>query len=197
SGFPLTPALALVSRPGTPQTFFAGTRGSGLWKSADAGSTWTPSSQGLSDSYVSAIAIDPSATTTLYAGTSHPYDRPNSQPIHNSADGGATWTQTSLDAQGFSITAIAVNSAKTSQVIGVSHGAFGFFQSLDSGKTWSSVSTDVNCGGVNGVFFDASGSTMCLAGGYGVCRSTDAGKAWTVTSVAPLASVETFVIDPA
>ena len=197
SGFPLAPVLALASRPGTPQTFFAGTRGSGLWKSADAGATWTSSSQGLSDSYVSAIAIDPSATTTLYAGTSHPYDGTNSQRIYKSVDGGATWTQTSLDAQGFSITAIAVNPAKTSQVIGVSHGAFGFFQSLDSGKTWSAVSTDVNCGGVNGVSFDASGSTMYLAGGYGLCRSTDAGKTWTVSSVATLASVETLVIDPA
>jgi photosystem II stability/assembly factor-like uncharacterized protein len=195
TGFPLAPALALVSRAGIPQTLFAGTRGAGLWKSSDGGATWTSSSQGLLDSYVSSIAIDPSAIATLYAGTSHPYDGSNSQRIYKSTDGGATWTQTSLDAQGFSITAIAINPAKTSQVIGVSHGALGFFQSLDSGKTWSAVSTDINCGGVNGVFFDSSGSTTYLAGSSGLCRSTDAGKTWTVSSVETLASIETLVID--
>jgi photosystem II stability/assembly factor-like uncharacterized protein len=166
-----------------------------VWKSTDSAATWSASSQGLSDSYVSSIAIDPSVPSTLYAGTAHPYDGSNSQRVYKSTDGGASWSQTSLDAQGFSITSIAINPAKTSQVIGVSHGAFGYFQSLDSGKTWSTVNTDINCGGVNGVWLDPSGSTEYLSGSFGLCRSTDGGKTWIVSSPAPLASVETLVLD--
>ena len=196
SGLPISPVLALASRPGTPQTLFAGTRGAGLYKSSDSGATWTASSQGLSDSYISSIAVDPSVTTNLYAGTSHPYTGSNSERVFKSTDGGATWTQTSLDAQGFFITGISINPGKTSQVIAVSSGAGGYFQSLDSGKTWGTVTTDVTCGGVNGIFFDPSGATTYLAGTAGLCRSTDAGRTWTLSTVAVLASVETLWIDP-
>ncbi|HKA36872.1 MAG TPA: hypothetical protein VKH43_08635 [Thermoanaerobaculia bacterium] len=196
SGLPVVPILALASRSGTPQTLFAGTRGTGVYKSSDGGATWTASSQGLADSYVSAVAVDPSATSTLYAGTSHPYTGSNSQRVYKSADGGATWTQTSLDAQGFSITSISVNAAKSSQVIAVSAGATGYFQSLDAGKTWNPVNSDVNCGGVNAVFFDASGATTYIAGTSGLCRSADGGKTWTLSTVDVLASVRTLWIDP-
>ncbi len=196
NGLPVAPVAALVTRPGSPQTLFAGTRGAGLFKSVDGASTWTASALGLADSYVSSIAIDPSASSTLYAGTSHPYNGTNSQRVFKSVDGGATWTQTSLDAQGFSITFLAVNPARTSQVIGVSQGSIGYFQSLDAGKTWSTVATDTACGGVNAIFFDSSGSTEYLAGNFGLCRSTDGGKTWTVTPVALLASVQTLSIDP-
>ena len=196
NGLPASPVLALVSRRGTPQTLFAGTRGAGLYKSSDGGASWSPSSQGLSDSYVSAVAVDPSTTATLYAGTSHPFTGSNSQRVYKSTDGGATWTQTSLDAQGFSITAISVNGGKPAQVIAISRGAIGYFQSLDSGRTWSAFTTDAACGGVNGVFFDASGNTTYLAGTSGLCRSTDAGTTWTLSPVAILASVETLWIDP-
>ena len=196
NGLPVAPVVALVSRPGSPQTLFAGTQGAGVFKSADGTATWTASAQGLADSYVSSIAIDPSAPSTLYAGTSHPYDGTNSQRVFKSADGGGTWTQTSLDAQGFSITSLAINPAKTSQVIGVSQGAIGYFQSLDAGKTWTAFATDPNCGGVNAVFFDPSGSTEYLPGTSGLCRSTDGGKTWIVSPVAILASVRTLLMDP-
>ncbi len=196
SGVPVAPVVALVSKPGSPQTLLAGTLGAGVLRSTDGAASWAASAQGLTDSYVSSIAIDPSSPSTLYAGTSHPYDGTNSQRVFKSSDAGATWTQTSLDAQGFSITSLAINPARTSQVIAVSQGALGYFQSLDSGKTWSSVSTDATCGGVNAVFFDASGSTTYLAGTSGLCRSTDGAKTWTVSNVATLASVRTLLIDP-
>ena len=196
NGVPVAPVVALVSRPGSPQTLLAGTRGASVLKSTDGGASWTASAQGLTDSYVSSIAVDPSSPSTLYAGTSHPYNGTNSQRVFQSSDGGATWTQTSLDAQGFSVTSFAINPARTSQVIAVSQGALGYFQSLDSGKTWSTVSTDPNCGGVNAIFFDASGSTTYLAGTSGLCRSTDGAKTWAVSSVALLASVRTLLIDP-
>jgi photosystem II stability/assembly factor-like uncharacterized protein len=164
-------------------------------KSTDAGGTWSPSAQGLNDSYIASIAVDPSSPSTLYAGTAHP-DTTQSERVYKSIDGGATWSQTSLDGQGLFLTSLTINPAKTSQVIAVSQGNFNYFQTLDAGKSWSTVSTDASCGGVNAVFFDASGATTYLAGTSGLCHSTDGGKTWTVSPVAVLSSVNTLLIDP-
>jgi photosystem II stability/assembly factor-like uncharacterized protein len=138
--------------------------------------------------------VDPTNSLTLYAGTDHSSSA--SQRVFKSTDGGGTWTQTGLDAGQFPITFLAVNPANASQVIAISENALGYFQSLDSGKTWKPVTTDSSCGGVNTIFFDPAGSLLSVGGTTGLCRSSDGGKTWTLTPVGPLASVETFLIDP-
>jgi hypothetical protein len=66
----------LAVAPITPTTIYAGTHGGGvlhgdgLFKSTDGGATWNAFSTGLPNNVdVSALAIDPLAPTTLYAGT--------------------------------------------------------------------------------------------------------------------------------
>ncbi len=194
SGLPVAPVSALASRPGTPRTLLAATLGGGVFKSTDGGGTWSASAQGLTDSFVSWIVVDPTNSLTLYAGTDHSSSA--SQRVFKSTDGGGTWTQTGLDAGQFPITFLAVNPANASQVIAISENALGYYQSLDSGKTWKTVTTDSNCGGVNTIFFDPAGSILSVGCTTGLCRSSDGGKTWTLTPVGPLASVETFLIDP-
>jgi Sortilin, neurotensin receptor 3,/BNR/Asp-box repeat len=194
NGLPIAPVSALASRSGNPRTLLASTLGSGVWKSTDGGATWTSSAQGMTDSFISSLVVDPSNSLTLYAGTND--SGASSQRVFKSADGGATWTQTSLDAGQLPITFLAVNPANASQVIAISENALGYFQSLDAGKTWSTVTTDSSCGGVNTIFFDSAGSTLSVGGTTGLCRSGDGGKTWTPTPVGSLASVETFLIDP-
>ena len=194
NGLPIAPVSALASRPGSPRTLLAATLGGGVWKSTDGGGTWISSAQGLTDSFISSLAVDPSSSLTLYAGTSH--SGTSSQRVFKSTDGGATWTQTSLDAGQNLITFLAVNPANASQVIAISESALGYYQSLDAGKTWSTITTSSNCGGVNTIFFDPAGSILSVGGTAGLCRSSDAGKTWTLTPVGSLSSIETFQIDP-
>src|SRR5438105_15781824 len=66
----------LVIDPSTPSTIYAGevpfngTGGAGVFKSTDAGNTWSSASTGLpNDIGVQTLAIDPSTPGTLYAGT--------------------------------------------------------------------------------------------------------------------------------
>ncbi len=194
NGLPIAPVSVLVSGSGNPRALLAATLGSGVWKSTDGGGSWTTSAQGLTDSFISSLAVDPSNSLTVYAGTDH--SGSSSQRVFKSADGGSTWTQTSLDAGQFPITFLAVNPANASQVIAISENALGYFQSLDAGKTWKTVTTDANCGGVNTISFDSTGSILSVGGTTGLCRSGDGAKTWTATPVGPLASVETFLIDP-
>jgi photosystem II stability/assembly factor-like uncharacterized protein len=194
NGLPVAPVTALASRSGTPLTILAATLGSGVWKSTDGGGTWTSSSQGLTDSFISSLVVDPSSSSTVYAGTDH--SGTASQRVFKSTDGGATWTQTGLDAGQLPITFLAVNPANASQVLAMSENALGYFQSLDAGKTWSTITTTSNCGGVNTIFFNSAGSVLSVGSTGGLCRSTDGGKTWTLTPVGSLASIETFLIDP-
>ncbi len=193
NGLPVAPISAVVSKPGTPRTLLAATLGGGIYRSAD-GVTWSASSQGLTDSAIASIVVDPTNSQTLYAGTDH--SSSSSQRVFKSTDGGATWTQTSLDAGQNPITFLAVNPANASQVIAMSENVLGYYQSVDAGKTWKSVTTDPSCGGVNTIFFNPAGSVLSVGGTAGLCRSSDGGKTWTATAVGPFASVETFLVDP-
>ena len=111
AGLPPDVVAALVAGPGTSGKLYAGTLGGGLFASADRGATWTASATGLSDLYIASITLDPTSPSVLYAGTSHPNDGSTSERIFKSSDGGATWTQTSLDAGAFPVDFIAVNPA--------------------------------------------------------------------------------------
>ena len=57
---------ALAIDPITPSTLYAGT-GGGVFKSTDAGATWSAANTGLTNA-VDALAIDPVTPSTLYAG---------------------------------------------------------------------------------------------------------------------------------
>jgi len=99
---PLDPFMAnlgvttLVSPAGAPRTLYAGTgeylaarfRGAGVFKSVDAGATWTqlPKTTSSDWYYVSRLAVDPKATATLLAATS--------KGIWRTTDGGTNWTKT-------------------------------------------------------------------------------------------------------
>src|SRR4029077_2609098 len=87
--------IALAIDPSTPRTLYAATSitctvcssgggvySFGVYKSTDAGATW--GSTGLTNTFVNALAIDPLAPSTLYAGT-------GSGGIFKSTDAGATW----------------------------------------------------------------------------------------------------------
>jgi len=141
------------------------------------------------------IAVDPTDSSTVYAGTAHPYTGSNSERIFKSTDGGTTWAQTVLDAGSFPVDFIVVNPGRHAQVLAGSFGAGGLFQSLDAGATWTTIPTGAACGGIAGAAFDPAGATLYLAGSGGVCRSTDTGTTWTAASAGGLA-VDSVLVDP-
>src|SRR5688572_29335982 len=90
SGGPYGGAItALVSDSESPGTLYAAAAchgifaGNGVYKTIDGGDTWHAVSKGLTDTCVSALAIDSQTPTTLYAGTRG--------GVFKSVDGGTTW----------------------------------------------------------------------------------------------------------
>src|SRR5258707_1144373 len=98
---------AIAVAPSDPKTIYAGTgesdirsnlsSGNGLYKSIDAGATWTHI--GLEDTrQISRIVVDPSDANVVYVGAlGHAYGPNPDRGVYKSADGGTHWTKV-LDA---------------------------------------------------------------------------------------------------
>ena len=69
---PLTVRKRSPSTPPTLDVIYLGTSGQGVYKTTDGGAIWNPASTGLTGTfagYILSIAIDPTGSRTLYAGT--------------------------------------------------------------------------------------------------------------------------------
>jgi hypothetical protein len=72
----------LAITPGMPTILYAGTSGSGVFKSTNGGADWHALNNGLTSSFVHTLAIDPLQPTILYAGTAGGGVFVNQQVIH-------------------------------------------------------------------------------------------------------------------
>jgi hypothetical protein len=192
---PVFPVSAVATSPENPTRLFAATLGGGLLVSSDAGASFAPAGQGLTDAFVDWVAVDPSDPSVVFAATGNPGGNPPSPGVFASGDGGATWTQTSL-APGGSTTSIdflAINPANPSELAAVSRGETRYFHSVDSGTTWSAVSPDAACGDVRAAAF--VGGVIVIGGSSGTCRSPDGGATWSASVPAPSATVEVLAAD--
>ena len=84
--------VSLAIDPVNPQIVYAGSYGSGVYKSLDGGETWSLTSQGMANLYVYSLAIDPSNSSIIYAGTYR-------GKIYKSTNGGQSWSWSSSGIQ--------------------------------------------------------------------------------------------------
>jgi hypothetical protein len=114
-------------------------RGCSAWRrSPSTGSgarAGRPSTPALTDPLVSALAIDPSAPATLYAGTASGF----SPGVFKSINGGASWT--AIGPTTSYVNALAIDpSAPATLYAGTGEGVF---KSTNSGGSWTAISTGV------------------------------------------------------
>jgi hypothetical protein len=75
---------SLAADPDDPDVLYAAT-GAGVWTSRNRGGTWQPANEGLTDQAVLSLAIAPSRTRQLYAGTF-------TGRVFRTSDGAASWS---------------------------------------------------------------------------------------------------------
>ena len=173
---------------------YAGGAQGGVWKSEDAGDSWTPLTDGECSLAMGSIAIDPVDPEIVYAGTGEQnYQRDSYYGcgVLRTLDGGTTWEQLGTDpfvrktatTGGAYIARVVVDratagSADSTTVLVAS--SFGLFRSTDSGRTWEEVLE----GRATDLLAHPTDSTVFFAAVQeeGVYRSTDSGEEWDEAS---------------
>ena len=153
---------SIILDPLTPSTLYVlgGSVAFALYKSTDAGETWTVIDSG--PFYFSMLVIDPMSPSTLYAirfGAG----------LSKSTDGGASWTATGFTQNSGSLTI----DPRDSNILYV-----GTYKSLDGGWSWKALHAGFPTGRL--VIDPGNSSTFYVMTDRGVLsRSTDAGARWT------------------
>jgi photosystem II stability/assembly factor-like uncharacterized protein len=127
--------------PSDPNTYYFGTPGGGVWKSTNAGQTWTPIFDATGMASIGALAIAPSNPQILYVGTG---EETRGDGVYKSTDGGTSWTNVGLRDTHY-IGSIVINPANPDEVVVGAIGERlpgpdrGVFRTADGGRTWAKV----------------------------------------------------------
>ena len=198
--------MAVAGVPGDSTTFYFGSVNGGVWKTTDAGVTWTPIFDGQPVASIGALAVATSNPKIIYAGTGESdirEDLSTGNGVYKSSDGGATWTHIGLE-DTRQISRIVIDPQDPSVVyvgaLGHAYGANeerGVFKSVDGGMHWTRVLDSGSDTGISDLAICASSSQLLFAGawhthrppwseyapidgpGSGLYRSEDAGKTWS------------------
>src|SRR6266581_3580914 len=190
---------------GQPETFYFGSVGGGVWKTVNAGRTWTPVLDSASSASIGAIGVAPSNPNILYVGTGEADMRDSIQfgdGMYKSPDGGKTWKHIGLE-NTRQIGRVIVDPKNPNLVfvaaLGHAYGASsdrGVYRSRDGGATWQKVLFKNEDVGAIDLNFDPTNSQIVYATmwnvrrppwfiyapangpGGGIFKSTDGGTTW-------------------
>ncbi|MEM6783618.1 MAG: T9SS type A sorting domain-containing protein [Bacteroidota bacterium] len=190
---------ALMWDPNTTDTFWAGGVSGGLWQTADitdAAEPWTKQNDLWDNLAVTAMAYDPTSTSTFYVATGEGFfnsDAVRGGGLFKSTNGGGSFTRlaSTNPASNFAFTYINdVVVTPTGTVLLATRNRFsnlaaGILRSTNGGTSWSTVLSGNN-GAVNAASdlkVDADGDIYAGMGVIGqtgsVWKSTDDGATWT------------------
>jgi len=131
--------------PTNPNVMFAGAVAGGVWKTTDAGASWQPVADAMSNLTISTMAMSPGNSATIYAGTGEGYfnwDAVRGDGIFFTTDGGSTWSQlssTHANPDFYYVNKIVISNVNTSRVYAATN--TGLFRSMDGGNTWLKILT--------------------------------------------------------
>ena len=191
-----------------PLVYYMGATGGGVWKTEDAGLTWTNVSDGFFHTgSVGAVAVSPSNPNIVYVGMGEGCLRGNlssGDGVYKSLDAGRTWTHVGLpDSSQIGRLQIHPTSPDIVYVAAIGHPygpntERGVFRTKDGGRTWQKVLFVNDRTGAADIAMDATNPQVLYATawqvlrtpwdisstgpGGGIYKSTDGGDTWTKLS---------------
>lgn len=195
--------IDLENHPTDKKVLYAGTAGGGVWKSENAGASFTTIFDDYAQS-IGAIEIDPSdPDNTIWVGTGEIWTR-NSVSIgdglYKTTDGGSNWKKIGFE-KSERISSIKVNPKNPNEVYVAVLGALwsdsderGIYKTTDGGKTWKRILYVDQTTGASGLLMDPKNPDILYAamwqfrrtawgfnsGGKGsaLYKSNDGGATW-------------------
>jgi len=197
-------ATAVTGIPQQPYTFYMGSTGGGVWKTTDAGNSWTNISDGqILCGSIGAVSVAPSNPNVVYVGTGSDSPRGNVSAgigMYRSEDSGKTWHFIGLEKAG-QIGDIIVHPSNQDLVyVAVLGNVFGpdpnrgVYRSQDGGMNWQQVFTLGDSTGAVDLAMHPQDPNVIWAGMWtverkpwtlidggvhgGVYKTTDGGENW-------------------
>jgi hypothetical protein len=191
--------------PSPSKTLYVAAAGGGIWKSTNFGITWRPIFDDKDVVAFGMLAIAPSDTNVVYAGTGEPNSRNTIEPgngVYKSTDGGLHWTHVGLvNSQHIGRIQVDPRNANVVYVAALgpawkAGGERGLYKSTDGGATWKLIKAPANdkTGAID-VQLDPSNPDVVYVSmweryrtpyslnsggvGSGLYKSTDGGNTWT------------------
>ena len=134
--------------PLSPDTFYVGLATGGVWKTVNAGATFSSLFDQQPVASIGAMAVAPSDPKVLWVGTGEANDRNSSgwgNGVYRSTDGGATWIHVGLkDSKAIPRILVHPKDPATAWVavmgdLWTPSGERGLFKTTDGGKTWKAL----------------------------------------------------------
>lgn len=163
---------ALAFDANAPRVVYAASATRGLYRSADAGVSWTQSGSDLPDVPLTSLAYDPNLKQ-LWAAFA--------DALYRSDDGGVHWRamrQGLPAAVGINVVALGIvtNANSSLLFVGTDHG---FFRSTDAGQHWQQSQFSLARLRIRDILADATQPGVVYAStNIGVLRSNDDGQNW-------------------
>ncbi|WP_323755561.1 glycosyl hydrolase [Roseivirga sp.] len=193
----------IAVNPSNHSEFYVGAAAGGVWKTTNAGTTFTPIFDGQGSYSIGTVEIDPNNHSVIWVGTGENNNQRSvsyGDGIYKSEDGGSSWKNMGLK-NSEHIGMIAIDPRNSDVVYVAAYGPVwsaggdrGLYKTTDGGENWEKVLEISEHTGVNEVHFDPRNPDILYATAHqrrrrqwtylgggpesGIYRSMDAGKSW-------------------
>ncbi|MDD5543353.1 MAG: glycosyl hydrolase [Acidobacteriia bacterium] len=183
--------------------YFVASASGGVWKTINAGTTWTPVFDSQGSYSIGTVAVDPKNPNVVWVGTGESNSQRSvgyGDGVYRSEDGGKSWKNVGLK-KSEHIARIAIDPRNSDTVYVAAEGPLwgpggdrGLFKTVDGGKTWKSVLSISENTGISDVVIDKENPDVLYAAAYqrrrhvftlidggpesALYKSTDAGATW-------------------
>ncbi|GAB4185893.1 MAG: hypothetical protein Tsb002_09940 [Wenzhouxiangellaceae bacterium] len=193
----------IIIHPDNPSTWYVAVGSGGVWKTDNAGTTWTPLFDQQPVYSIGALALDPGNPHTIWVGTGENVGGRHvgfGDGIYRSTDGGASWQNLGLkESEHISKIIVHPNDSNTVWVaaqgpLWSKGGQRGLYKTSDGGETWEQVLSAGEWTGVTDVVIDPRNPDRLYAATWqrhrtvaaymgggpesGLHKSEDGGETW-------------------
>lgn len=199
-------AVPAATQPGERlgKVIYVAAAAGGVWKTTNAGATWSPLFDAQRVSSIGAVAVAPGNSDIVWVGSGESNNLRSSSwgdGIYKSTDGGKTWANMGLR-KSQHIARVLIHPSNPDVVYVAAMGPLwagggerGLFRSTDGGRSWTNLKALGEYTGFTDVTFDPGNPDILYAASYqrdrrsysfvaggpesAIWKSTDAGNSWT------------------
>lgn len=189
--------------PGQTEVYYIGVASGGVWKTENAGTTWTPIFDDYGSYAVGVVELAPNNSQVIWVGTGENNSQrsvADGDGVYKSTDGGKSFTHMGLKNSGH-ISQIIIDPRDSNTIFVAAQGPLwsnggdrGLYKSTDGGENWSLVLGIDQYTGINEVVVNANNPDQMIASSYqrrrhvwtlinggpgsAIHKTEDGGKTW-------------------